>query len=176
MPIGRVVLARVTKAFENNTRFNCSLRKSLNVYGVHQVAKNDLKAQARISCLILAKSADGVAFGQVKGSYHKLKIKGTPDEAKLGQLCLVELSKVSSEKITGQFIEFDDSFDGEGASQERHNAQIYASVQEEARADIVAAKRDSANKSTDSKAEPDIEKMVENKRKQTILEEQIRDL
>jgi len=35
---------------------------------------------------------------------------------------LVELSKVSSEKITGQFIEFDDSFDGEGASQERHNA------------------------------------------------------
>jgi len=44
MPIGRIVLARITKAFENNTRFNCSLRKSLNVYGVHQVAKNDLKA------------------------------------------------------------------------------------------------------------------------------------
>ena len=81
LPIGRVVLARITKAFENNTRFNCSLRKSLIVYGVHQVAKNDLKAQTRISCLILAKSADGVAFGQVKGSYHKLKIKGTPEGA-----------------------------------------------------------------------------------------------
>ena len=84
MPIGRVVLARITKATAGNTRFDCSLRKSLIVYGVHQVAKADLKAQTQLSCLILATSADGVAFGQVKGSYHKLKIKETPDEATAG--------------------------------------------------------------------------------------------
>lgn len=35
MPIGRVVLCRITKASENNTRFDCSTRKSLIVYGVH---------------------------------------------------------------------------------------------------------------------------------------------
>ena len=35
LPIGRVVLARITKATQSNTRFDCSLRKSLIVYGVH---------------------------------------------------------------------------------------------------------------------------------------------
>ena len=35
MPIGRVVLARITKASDGYTRFDCSLRKSLIVYGVH---------------------------------------------------------------------------------------------------------------------------------------------
>ena len=48
-------------------------------------------------------------------------------------------------------------------------------MQEEARQDIIAAKRDSAKQASEA-AEPDIEKLVENKRKQTILEEQIRDL
>ena len=84
MPIGRVVLARITKASQNNTRFDCSLRKSLIVYGVHQVTKADLKPNVSLPCLILATSADGVAFGQVKGSYHKLKIKGTPESAQAG--------------------------------------------------------------------------------------------
>ena len=107
LPIGRIVLARITKVQENGARFDCSLRKSLIVYGVHQVAKSDLKPQTRISCLILATSADGVAFGQVKGSYHKLKIKETPESALPGQLCQVELSKVTSDKISGTFIEFD---------------------------------------------------------------------
>ena len=93
------------------------------------MSKNDLKAQSKISCIILATSADGVAFGQVKGSYHKLKIKGTPESATPGQLCIVELNKVTKEKITGDFVEFDnESFDGAGASKERHFAQIYASV------------------------------------------------
>ena len=108
MPIGRVVLARITKTSEGNTRFDCSLRKSLIVYGVHQVAKNDLKAKAHISCLILAITADGVAFGQVKGSYHKLKIKGMPEGTSPGQLCLVELTKITSDKISGTFVEFDE--------------------------------------------------------------------
>ena len=41
----------------------------------------------------------------------------------------MELLKATSEKTTGRFLEFDDaSFDREGAEQERHFAQIYASV------------------------------------------------
>jgi len=77
----------------------------------------------------LATSADGVAFGQVKGSYHKLKIKGCPESATPGQLCMVELGKVTKEKISGSFVEFDnESFDGAGASKERHFNTIYSSV------------------------------------------------
>ena len=129
MPIGRVVLARITKASDGNTRFDCSLRKSLIVYGVHQVTKSDLKTKARISCLILAITADGVAFGQVKGSYHKLKIKDIPDGTSPGQLCLVELTKIESAKISGAFVEFDEeNVDEDVAAKERHFAQIYASV------------------------------------------------
>ena len=141
MPIGRVVLARITKVQDNGARFDCSLRKSLIVYGVHQVQKKDLQPSTRINCLILATSADGVSFGQVKGSYHKLKIKGTPEGASAGQLCLVELTKIEMSKITANFIEFaDDSYDRDGAEQERHFAKVFASVQEEARHDIIAAK------------------------------------
>ena len=78
----------------------------------------------------------------MKGSYHKLKIKGTPESTTAGQLCQVEINKVSSDKIVGTFIEFDDnSFDREGAEKERHFSTIYSSVQEEARHDIVAAKK-----------------------------------
>lgn len=35
MPIGRVVLARITKVHGEGARFDCSVRKSLIVYGVH---------------------------------------------------------------------------------------------------------------------------------------------
>ena len=99
---------RITKAHDNGTRFDCSSRKSLVVYGVHQVAKRDLQPKVQINCLILATSADGVSFGQVKGSYHKLKIKNTPETATPGQLCLVELTKIETSKTTGTFISFDD--------------------------------------------------------------------
>lgn len=120
----------------------------------------------------MAISADGVAFGQVKGSYHKLKIKETPESASPGQLCQVEIVKITSDKISGTFIEFDDdSFDREGAEKERHYATIYASVQEEASSDIAAAKKQKQSTTTKLSEEPDIEQLVENKRKQTILEE-----
>ncbi len=87
-------MARITKAANGNTRFDCSLRKSLVVYGVHQVARNELKPSTKVPCIILATSADNVSFGQVKGSYHKLKIKDTPEGATAGQICQVEISKV----------------------------------------------------------------------------------
>lgn len=143
LPIGRVVLARITKSSENNTRFDCSLRRSLIVYGVHQVTKAELKPQTRLPCLILATSADNVSFGQVKGSYHKLKIKDTPAGAQPGQLCLVEISKATSEKIVANFIEMVDSSasNSEAALKESHYAKMYSSVIEETRVDIIAAKK-----------------------------------
>lgn len=170
LPIGRVVLARITKTLENNTKFNCSLRKSLVVYGVHLVAKSDMKPQARLPCLILATSSDGISFGQLKGSYHKLKIKGTPAAGTAGQLCLVEIAKVAQDKIVGNFIEWcAEDTEAQATSQERHFAQMYASVLEESRQDIVAAKKQ--KEANVEGGEPDIEKLVENKRRQTQLEE-----
>lgn len=91
MPIGRIVLARITKSEQNNTRFNCSLRLSLIQYGVHQVSKNALTSGQIISALVLAQSADGNAFAQLKGSYLKLKVKNTPGSVKVGSLIEVEL-------------------------------------------------------------------------------------
>lgn len=97
-----------------NGRFDCSLRKSLIVYGVHQVAKTDLKPSTVLPCIILATSADNVSFGQVKGSYHKLKIKDTPEGASPGQLCVVEIAKSTSEKTVGTFVEWVDSSKDDG--------------------------------------------------------------
>ena len=51
----------------------------------------------------MALSADGVAFGQLKGSYHKLKIKNVPNLISVGSLCQVELTKVTKEKVVGDF-------------------------------------------------------------------------
>ena len=62
LPIGVVSLARITKTEDNNTRFNCSLRRSLLLYGVNQVRKADIKANMQLSCVVLATSADGVSF------------------------------------------------------------------------------------------------------------------
>ena len=176
MPIGRVVVARITKTEADNTRFNCSLRRSLVVYGVHQVNRNELKPQAQVTALILALSADGVAFGQLKGSYHKMKIKNVPDSTTLGSLCQVDLTKVTKEKIVGDFKQFVDQADSEEAEKEQHYASIYQSVQEEAIKDILLAKKHASKMADAEKVEADIEEMVKNRREQTQLEEQIADL
>ena len=73
-----LVIGRVTKTEADNTRFSLSLRRSLVVYGVHQINRNSLEAEQEFSCIVLAKAADSLAFGQFKGSYHKLKIKNVP--------------------------------------------------------------------------------------------------
>jgi hypothetical protein len=39
-------------------RFNASLRKSLVLYGVHQVNRNSLKADDKHTCFVLAVSND----------------------------------------------------------------------------------------------------------------------
>lgn len=77
MPLGRLVLARVVKVEEshNGKRFNVTLRRSLVVFGTNAVEKSTLQEDAQVECIVLA-IADGKLFAQVKGSYHKLKIKG----------------------------------------------------------------------------------------------------
>ena len=66
---------------------------------------------------------------QLKLVYHKLKIKDIPDGTSPGQLCVVELTKITSDKMSGSFVEFDEENVNEDiAAKERHFAQIYASV------------------------------------------------
>jgi len=90
-----------------------------------------LKPSVRLPCIILATSADNVSFGQVKGSYHKLKIKDTPEGATAGQLCVVEIAKVTTEKVVSTFVEWVDSSKNDGgaaALEEIHYAQMYSSI------------------------------------------------
>ena len=62
LPLGRIVLARITKCENDSTRFSASLRHSLVVYGVDQVDFGQLKQGSEVSAIVLA-TADGVAFG-----------------------------------------------------------------------------------------------------------------
>ena len=87
MAIGMMVLGRITKTEQDNTRFHFSLRKSLVVYGVGQVDKTQLSEGQEISAIILAHAADNVAFGQIKGSYYKLKVKQYPGDKATGVVC-----------------------------------------------------------------------------------------
>lgn len=53
--------------------------------------------------MVLAIAGDKI-FAQVKGSYHKLKIKDAPKGAlKVGDLAIVTLKKVTKQKISGSF-------------------------------------------------------------------------
>lgn len=106
MPIGRLVLARITKTEQDNTRFHCSLRQSLVVYGVDQVDFSALKQDQEHSAIVLA-VADGVAFGQLKGSYYKLKIKDAPTSVQVGTICQVQLLKVVKDKLTAKFVQIE---------------------------------------------------------------------
>ena len=62
------------------------------------------------TCIILAKAADAIAFGQFKGSYHKLKIKNVPTSTvEVGSLCQVKLTKVEKDKVVGEFAAISDA-------------------------------------------------------------------
>jgi len=117
LPIGRVVIARITKCEADNTRFNCSLRRSLVVYGVHQVNRKELRTNSQVTALILAMSTEE-AFGQLKGSYHKLKIKNVPEGTKVASIVTATVTKVNSEKIVADFKELVDQNDSENAELE----------------------------------------------------------
>jgi hypothetical protein len=84
------------------------MRKSLVVYGVGQVVRSELTTGQEVPAIILAHAADNVAFAQIKGSFYKLKVKEFPSSAdkSTGILCQCKLTKVTKEKIVGEFACF----------------------------------------------------------------------
>lgn len=105
MAVGMLVVGRITKK-EDGPRFSLSLRKSLVIYGVGQITRSKLEVEQEHSVVVLAMAADAVCFAQIKGSYHKLKVKGAPTKTlKVGDLCQVKLTKVQKDKLVAEFIQ-----------------------------------------------------------------------
>ena len=104
------------------------------------------------------------AFGQLKGSYHKLKIKNVPDNTAVASLCTATVTKVTKDKIVAEFNELVDQNDSETAELEQHNASIFNSMMEEAVKDIVNAKKSASKMANAEKVEADIEELVKNRR------------
>lgn len=115
-------------------RFNATLRKSLVLYGVGLLNRNQLKVGDQHTAFVLAIASD-VIFGQLNGSYLKLKIKGAPKKAQVGSLLDVKLTKTEPENIKADFIQMSAKQDNVDETPQ----VVYDSVQEEARQDIVAA-------------------------------------
>lgn len=64
MPVGRIVIGRVYKIDiqpNGEKRFNFSTRKSLVVFGAHQVYRNKLSVDDEVESIIMA-LAEGKAF------------------------------------------------------------------------------------------------------------------
>lgn len=105
MAVGMLVVGRVTKK-EDGPRFHLSLRRSLVIHGVGQISRASLEVEQEHTVIVLALTADAVCFGQIKGSYHKLKVKGAPTKSlKIGDLCQVKLTKIEKTKLVGEFIQ-----------------------------------------------------------------------
>jgi len=110
MAIGMLVIGRITKVEQDGTRFSVSLRRSLVVYGVHQIDRKSLEPEQEFTTIILAKAADSIAFAQFKGSYHKLKVKNAPTgSVGIGALIQVKLTKVDKDKVVGEYVSMTDS-------------------------------------------------------------------
>ena len=105
MPIGRVVLGRVSKVDEHNgqKRFHFTTRKSLVVYGVGAVERSKLEVGSEVEAILMA-FAENKAFAQIKGSYIKIKVKPVPKSLKIGDQVVSKLTKVTKEKISSEFI------------------------------------------------------------------------
>ena len=108
MPIGRMVLGRITKVEQLPTgekRFNYSTRQSLVVYGVGVVDRSKLEVGNEVTSIVMA-VAEGKAFAQIKGSYIKIKVKGykEKDQIQVGDHIISSLQKVTKEKISSSFV------------------------------------------------------------------------
>ena len=103
MPVGRLVLGRISKVDETNgqKRFHFSTRQSLVVFGVGCVDRAKLAVDDEVEAIIMA-VADGKAFGQIKGSYIKLKVKN--GSVKVGAHVVAKLTKVTKDKISSNFM------------------------------------------------------------------------
>jgi len=62
MPVGRVVLGRITKVEDkgDDKRFQFSTRKSLVVYGVGVVDRNQLQEGSQVETIVMAIAEDKV--------------------------------------------------------------------------------------------------------------------
>lgn len=105
MPIGRQVAGRITKCMDlgEDMRFNATCRKSLVLYGVGLLNRNQLKVGDKHTAFVLAVTNEFI-FGQLNGSYLKLKIKGAPKKAEVGSLLEVQLTKTEPENIKADFV------------------------------------------------------------------------
>ena len=105
MPIGRQVVGRITKCMDlgEEMRFNATLRKSLVLYGVGLINRNQLKIAEQHTAFVLAVAND-VVFAQLNGSYLKLKVKGAPKADQIGSLIEIKLTKTEPENIKGDFV------------------------------------------------------------------------
>ena len=79
MPIGRIVVGRISKVDEQKgqKRFHFTTRQSLVVYNVGVVNRSKLEVGGEVEAILMA-FAEGKAFAQIKGSYIKIKIQGLP--------------------------------------------------------------------------------------------------
>jgi len=145
MPVGRLVLGRITKVDQNpagEKRFHFSTRESLVVYGVGVVDRSKLEVGAQVESIVMA-VADGKAFSQIKGSYIKIKVKGQTDadNLKVGDHVVSSLKKVTKEKISSEFIGRAGGKKGPEMSEGERAAQsIRQSVNEEAQRELEGVK------------------------------------
>ena len=130
LPLGRQVCGRITRVMDTpeGLRFNASLRRSLVTYGVHSVNKNTLKAGQQFAVFVLAVAQEQV-FGQIKGSYLKVTVKGCPKGTAIGSLVEVNLTKVFNVDIKAEYVGKCDAVMAEGEETARH---VYDSVISEA--------------------------------------------
>ena len=146
MPIGRIVLGRISRTDEpanGDKRFHFSTRQSLVVYGVGAIDRSKLEVGTEVESIMMA-FAEGKAFAQIKGSYIKIKVKGfkASDGLKVGDHVISTLKKVTKEKISSEYVRRVNERDGNPeANQEELRVQsIYDSVLEEAERDIESIK------------------------------------
>ena len=105
MPVGRIVVGRITKVLESSEgdmRFNGSLRRSIVEHGCGQLQKNQLKANQEHPAQILAVSQDS-CFCQLLGTYLKAKVKSVPKKFQAGQLIQIKLVKIELDNIKAEY-------------------------------------------------------------------------
>jgi hypothetical protein len=95
LPLGRLVYGRIIKIEEKGEtkRFHCSLRKSVVVYGINAMQRDDIEVGKQLEAIIIT-VLEGKAYGQIKGSYNKIKVKEGKG-IKEGDIVIVTVKKVN---------------------------------------------------------------------------------
>lgn len=155
MPLGRIVIGRITKVDEapnQQKRFHFSTRQSIAVYGVGVIERSKLQVGDEAEAIVMA-VAEGKAFAQIKGSYIKIKVKEIPAKLKAGDHLTVSLKKVTKEKISSTFLKKLPASECLSDEQKRVQ-QLYSKVEKEAKQSLAAVKEfltENAGRTTASK-------------------------